>query len=102
MNLLNRLSRAVALTSLSAALLAACGGGDGTVATTSTVTGVAATGAAIASGAVTLKCVSGTTSAATTGTDGSFTIDVTNVALPCVARVEYKDAAGTTRQLHTV
>ena len=102
MNLLYRLSRGAVLTALSAALLAACGGGDGTVATTATVSGVAATGAAIASGTVTFKCVSGTTSAATTGTDGSFTVDVTNVTLPCVARVEYKDAAGTTRQLHTV
>ncbi|MBC7380749.1 MAG: hypothetical protein H7346_25390, partial [Burkholderiaceae bacterium] len=90
------------MTALSATLLAACGGGDGTVAATATVSGVAATGAAIASGIVTLKCVSGTTSAATTGTDGSFTIDVTNVTLPCVARVEYKDAGGTMRQLHSV
>ena len=62
----------------------------------------AATGAAVASGTVTLKCVSGTTSASTTRSDGSFTVDVSGVTLPCVARVEYKDAGGTTRQLHTL
>jgi hypothetical protein len=106
MNFLTRISRAAALPALSialsAALLAACGGGDSAPAATATVSGVAATGAAIASGTVTLKCVSGTTSAAATGTDGSFTVDVSNVTLPCVARVEYKDAGGTTRQLHSL
>ena len=106
MHFLTRISRGAALPALTmllaAALLAACGGGDSAPAATATVSGVAATGAAIASGTVTLKCVSGTTSAATTGTDGSFTVDVTNVTLPCVARVEYKDAGGVTRQLHSV
>jgi hypothetical protein len=106
MPLLNRITKCVALPALSialsAALLTACGGGDSAPAATATVSGVAATGAAIASGTVTLKCVSGTTSAATTGTDGSFTVDVTAATLPCVARVEYKDGAGVTRQLHSV
>jgi hypothetical protein len=106
MNLLTRISRGAALPALSivlsAGLLSACGGGDSAPAATANVSGVAATGAAIASGTVTLKCVSGTTSAATTGTDGSFTVDVSAVTLPCVARVEYKDAVGVTRQLHSV
>jgi hypothetical protein len=106
MNLLTRISRGAALPALSivlsAGLLSACGGGDSAPAATANVSGVAATGAAIASGTVTLKCVSGTTSAATTGTDGSFTVDVSAVTLPCVARVEYKDAGGVTRQLHSV
>ncbi|MBC7376779.1 MAG: hypothetical protein H7346_05005 [Burkholderiaceae bacterium] len=106
MNLLTRISKGAALPALSivlsAALLSACGGGDSAPAATASVSGVAATGAAIASGIVTLKCVSGTTAAATTGTDGSFTVDVSAVTLPCVARVEYKDAGGVTRQLHSV
>ena len=80
-------------------VLGACGGGGGTPA--STVAGTAATGAAIASGTVTLKCVSGTTSVATTGTDGSFAIDVSSVTLPCVGRVDYKDAGGVAQKLHT-
>jgi hypothetical protein len=93
-----------ALAAFTAAILAACGGGDSAPAptATSTVSGTAATGAAIASGTVTLKCVSGTTSAATTGTDGSFTVDVTSVTLPCVAKVEYKNGAGATAQLYSV
>ena len=70
--------------------LTACGGGGvsggGAAAALSTVTGTAATGAAIAAGSVTLKCVSGTTTAATTGTDGSFSIDISGVTLPCVGR----------------
>ena len=66
-----------------------------------TVSGTAATGAAIASGTVTLKCVAGTSGVVTTNTDGSFSIDVSNATLPCVGRVDYKDAGGTARKLHT-
>ena len=94
----------VLLTGAAAAALTACGGGgsSGTVAPASlSVSGTAATGAAIAAGVVTLKCVSGTSTAATTGVDGSFTIDVGSVTLPCVGRVDYKNAAGVAQQLHT-
>ena len=97
-----RIFRGAALATLTVAVLAACGGGDSAPVATSSVSGTAATGAAIASGTVTLKCVSGTTSAATTGTDGSFTVDVTSVTLPCVARVEYKNTAGATAQIYSV
>ena len=91
------------MAALAAALLSACGGGGSAApaAATASVSGTAATGAAIASGTVTLKCVSGTSTAATTGTDGSFTIDVSGVTLPCVARVDYKDASGAAQKLHT-
>ena len=82
-----------------AALLSACGGGS--AAPAASVSGTAATGAAIASGSVTLKCVSGTSTAATTGTDGGFSIDVSGVTLPCVGRVDYKDASGAAQKLHT-
>jgi hypothetical protein len=100
----SRIFKGAALAALTAAVLAACGGGDSAPApaATSTVSGTAATGAAIAGGTVTLKCVSGTTSAATTGTDGSFSIDVTSVTLPCVAKVEYKNAGGATAQLYSL
>lgn len=82
-----------------AATLAACGGGTGTA--PASVNGTAATGASIAAGTVTLKCVSGTSTAATTGTDGSFTIDISGVTLPCVGRVDYKDSSGVAQKLHT-
>ena len=101
-----RVSRQLSATLIAsalAALLGACGGGGSAAPTaaTASVSGTAATGAAIASGTVTLKCVSGTSTAATTGTDGSFTIDVSGVTLPCVARVDYKDASGAAQKLHT-
>lgn len=94
----------VLLTGAAAAALTACGGGgsSGTAApVTLSVGGTAATGAAIAAGTVTLKCMSGTSTAVTTGVDGSFTIDVGSVTLPCVGRVDYKDAAGVAQKLHT-
>ncbi|CAN5605271.1 hypothetical protein BH11PSE7_BH11PSE7_17770 [soil metagenome] len=101
---LTRFFKAATSAVITAAVLTACGGGDSAPAANAgaSVSGTAATGAAIASGTVTLKCVSGTTSAATTGTDGSFTVDVSSVTLPCVARVEYKNALGATVQLHSV
>ena len=79
---------------VTAATLAACGGGGnsptaGTPYVDGVVTGVAATGAAIVGGTVTLKCVSGTTVSKVTGSDGSFSIDVGGVTLPCVGRVTY-------------
>ncbi len=85
---------------LVAGMLSGCGGGGGG-GSTAIVSGNAATGAAIASGTVTLKCVSGTTTTATTGSDGSFAINVSGVTLPCVGRVDYKDAAGAAQKLHT-
>ena len=84
-----------------AALLGACGGGGGSATPTASVSGTAATGAAIASGTVALKCVLGTSAVVTTGVDGSFTIDIGSLTLPCVGRVDYKDATGTAQKLHT-
>jgi hypothetical protein len=82
--------------------LGACGGGGGSGSSTATVSGTAATGAAIALGTVTLKCVSGTTTATTTGTDGHFAVDISGATLPCLARVEFKNTSGATVQLHSV
>ena len=86
---------------VTAAILAACGGGGVNAPAAASVNGVAATGAAIAAGTVTLKCVSGTSTAAVTGTDGSFTVDIGSVTLPCVGRVDYKDSNGVAQKLHT-
>ena len=88
-----------------AGLLVACGGGGsgGDAVTSSIVSGVAATGLAIANGAVSLKCVAGDPAPATTGADGSYSVDVGGATLPCVARVAYNDAAsGTQQRLHSL
>jgi hypothetical protein len=94
-----------AMLALSASLLSACGGGYDTssvaASTTANVTGTAATGTAIAGGAVTLNCVYGKTMIASSGADGSFTVDAAGVTFPCVARVEYKDSGGVAQQLHS-
>lgn len=92
-------------TVLAASLLSACGGGsDSMSAATATVSGTAATGAAIAGGSVSMNCVSGASGTTTTGTDGSFSISVSGITFPCVARVtvatgeklhSYVAAAGT-------
>ncbi len=99
--------------------LTACGGGGGggaastggtggtgatvTGGTGATVTGIAATGLAIANGSVTLKCISGTTDAQSTRTDGSYAINISGVTLPCVARVDYIDTTTkTANKLHSL
>lgn len=68
--------------------LAACGGGDDSPAEkTLTISGTAATGAAIASGAVSVTCKTGT-GTATTGSDGSYTVKTSNPSEgPCVISV---------------
>lgn len=69
--------------------LVACGGGSdsGTpVVTALTLSGTAATGAAIANAPVNAKCGTGT-GTATTAANGSFTIAITGGALPCVIEV---------------
>jgi hypothetical protein len=86
-----RLATGVALLGL---LLTACGGGSGGSAASgggsssgSTVSGVAATGAAISGGAVSAVCVSGT-AAGTTGSDGSFSLNLdSGQTPPCMLKV---------------
>ena len=80
--------------------MSACGGSGSP--TTVTVSGVAATGAAIASGAVTLKCASGDSYTTSTGSDGKFSVNVSGVALPCLAQVSYVDGAGATQKLRSI
>ena len=83
--------------------LTACGGGGAdNPGSNATVRGVAATGAAIANAQVSLKCSTGTAST-TTQADGSFSVDVSKVTLPCVARVEFTDAStGKTEHLFSL
>jgi hypothetical protein len=68
------------------------------------ISGIAASGSAIAGGKVSLKCVAPaiTSSTAITAGDGSFVIDVRDVTLPCLMRLDYKDDAGLPQQLHSV
>ena len=95
--------KALALVLVGAALatVAGCGGGDATspgvvnpspaaVTPALTLTGTAATGAAISGGPVAVKCASGTGSA-TTNSDGSYTVSVSNGAFPCLAKVTTAD-----------
>jgi hypothetical protein len=81
-------------------VFSACGGSSSPA--TVTVSGVAATGAAIASGAVTLKCASGASYTTSTGSDGKFSVNVSGVALPCLAQVSYVDGAGATQKLRSI
>src|SRR5437868_5414353 len=81
---------------LTVTLLAGCGGGGSTPQTPAfagvTLTGTAATGAALAGAKVEAKCgsLSGT---ATSAADGSYTLKVDNAALPCLLRAASADAA---------
>ena len=66
-----------------AGLLVACGGG-----TPYQITGLAATGAALASANVTAKCASGPSVTGTTAVDGTFTLVITDgQKLPCMLQV---------------
>lgn len=72
-----------------AGLLVACGGSpsDSTPAAGSSslsLSGVAAKGAALAGATVTANCASGTATPAVTSSTGTYTLTVTNGALPCV------------------
>lgn len=86
---LSRISAAMAITAL-----AACGSGGSDDApavsppppAALTLTGTAATGAAIAAGTVDVKCSVGS-GTATTAANGSYSLAITGAALPCTLRV---------------
>jgi len=79
-----------ALTATAALVACGGGGGDSTEAAASpaslTLTGTAATGAAIAGAQVALKCATGVGSG-TTLSDGTFSINIVGGVLPCAAEV---------------
>lgn len=80
----------ILMTALAAAAMTACGGGgDGgsdPQSTSITLSGTAATGAAIVGGQVDVKCAAGSGSA-TTLADGTYSVTVSGATLPCVLRV---------------
>ncbi|AFT87544.1 hypothetical protein [Paraburkholderia phenoliruptrix] len=92
------------------AALVACGGGGGSNASaadntpTTTTGGTAAIGSPIIGGTVELKCASGATASAMTGTDGSWSASLKSMDYPCVARVSGGQANGTAlaSALHSV
>lgn len=92
------------------AALVACGGGGGSGAPsadntpTTTTGGTAAIGSPIIGGTVQLKCASGATASAATGTDGSWSASLKSTDYPCVARVSGGQANGTAlaSALHSV
>lgn len=90
------LARHVAALALPA-LLVACGGGGGSSATTPTptvlsISGTAATGAAIVGGTVDVKCAVGT-GTATSNSTGGYTVSVTSGSLPCLLKVTQADGS---------
>ena len=74
------------LTSLVALTLAACGGGSSAPPSFLTITGSAATGAALSGATVSVTCVTGT-GTATTQNGGSYSVTVVNGTGPCVITV---------------
>ena len=78
--------------------LAACGGGTGTAAPPSTVSGTAATGAGIA-GRIFVKDVTGRERFVDT-TSGSFTLSVDGLSAPFLLRASWQ-AAGATRTMYS-
>lgn len=99
--------KSVSLTVLAAAaavVVSACGGGGGGAAAPQAslqLSGVAATGLALANSTVDVKCVSGT-GTATTNDSGSYTVTVENGEMPCLVKVTGKAADGTDVTLHSV
>lgn len=68
-------------------ILASCGGG-GSSGGGNNVSGVAATGAPIVGGTVTLTCLNSFTTTATTSANGQWSASVPNTNLPCAVKVE--------------
>jgi hypothetical protein len=68
-----------------------CGGGGGgggaSTASSTAISGTAATGAAIAGGTVDFVCANGTTGTTVTADDGTYTMNLTGATLPCAVRV---------------
>lgn len=91
-----------AIAATAAALLAACGGGGGggggTQPSTLSLNGVAATGLAIPSANVSVKCTTGTGSA-NTAASGAYSVSISGGVLPCMLEVT-NPADGT--KIHSV
>ena len=74
--------------------LSACGGGGDSASNptpqSQTISGVAATGAAMAGATINVTCSSGS-GTATTGADGSYSVPVSGASLPCVLTANSSD-----------
>lgn len=83
-----KLLKHVALVSgLSAVLLAGCGGGGDGGAGTPVLSGVAAVGAPIVGGTVSVTCAGGSAMSATTLATGAWQVTTSGQTLPCAVRV---------------
>jgi hypothetical protein len=88
---MRRVSKHLSLLLLATAL-AACGGGGGGYgsnpppASSITIAGTGAKGAALAGGTVNVKCASGTATA-TTASSGAYSVTITGGTLPCVIKL---------------
>ena len=89
-------------------LLVACGGSSNDGGTPPppppavlSVTGKAATGAALAGGAISAKCATGTGTAVASA-DGTYTVTITSGVLPCVLEATGTDSHGNAVTLHSV
>ena len=70
-----------------AAMVAACGGGDSAPPPNPTITGLAATGAAMANANLTAKCLSGAAVTGKTAADGSFSLELSGgQTAPCLVQ----------------
>lgn len=76
-----------------------CGGG-GSSGGALTISGTAATGAAIANGTVSVKCATGT-GTATTNSDGTYTVTISGGTAPCLLKATATDAKGVTTDLYS-
>jgi hypothetical protein len=84
------------------AVLTACGGGGGgdssssaTTPTTTTLTGTAATGAALTNAKITVKDSKGASKTATADANGNFSVDVTGMTPPLIIQAVSQDGGKT-------
>lgn len=68
-------------------LAAGCGGGGSNTPAASTLSGTAAVGFPIVSGAISVNCAAGSALTATTGSAGGWEVTVSGQALPCAVQV---------------
>ncbi len=86
MNLLRKHWKYIPVLSL-AVLLSGCLGDDDSTPAAATLSGIAATGAPIVGGLVTVKCATGTATDPQTENDGKWEVPVAGLTLPCAVEV---------------
>lgn len=96
---MKRLLLALLITGIYMVFITACGSGGGNGAVPLTVSGVAATGAPVANGTVTLMDSRGVTVTGTTDANGYYSLNVANNFYPFAIRVDWND--GTAHTLYS-